>query len=742
MHVPPPPVHPANPARRPHPPIPAVARRFGALALSLLILLAACQLAIPARAAAAPGPKGAEAVPNQLIVSFRADATEAARDAAVQRRGGRTLKKLVGVDARLVELPAGRVAAAEAGAYAAEQGVRYVEPNLVYTIDALPNDPSFPNLWGLRNPGVPGADIGAPAAWDVTKGSGDIVVGIVDTGIDYSHPDLAANVWTAPAGWSLNGCGAGTHGYRVVAGAAGCDPLDDNNHGSHVAGTIGAAGNNGAGVTGVNWNVGLMALKFLDSSGRGYLADAVAVIDYAIQAKRAGVNLRVLNNSWGATTSSQALADKVAEANAAGILFVAAAGNNAWDNDSNGFYPANYTLPNVVAVAAADSQDQLAGFSNYGAASVHLGAPGVNIYSTVRGGYSYYNGTSMATPHVSGAAALVLSAPGLGGLDVAGLKDRLLSCGTALPALAGKTTTGKRLNVGRSVAGCSGGSAPTGPAPSAPSTPSTPPASGPAYALTASASGNGSVAVAPGVSAYAPGATVALSATPNAGALFTGWTVDGAPRGWANPLTLTMDSSHAVVATFAAAPTFRDVPAGDPAAEAIAELAARGIIKGYADGRFGPGDPLLRAQMAALIARAVGWDAEDHGNKFPDRGAVDTDLWRNVGTLAFYEVARGYPDGTFGPGKQVLRAQTISFITRAMVAQGYWQPQPDDPALYPNVPASSGHRADLATYVFYAGAVPGTEPTADWDGWGQPATRAWFALAQWQALQSYLGGRS
>ena len=179
---------------------------------------------------------------------------------------------------------------------------------------------------------------------------------------------------------------------------------------------------------------------------------------------------------------------------------------------------------------------------------------------------------------------------------------------------------------------------------------------------------------------------------------------------------------------------FPDVPAGHPYHEAITQLASRGIIRGYQDGRFGPDDTTLRAQMAALIARAMGWDAEDHGNRFPDRGSVDSNLWRNVGTLAFYNVARGFPDGTYKPTNPVLHAQTISFITRAMVTKGHWQPQSDNPALYPNVPASSGHREDLATYHAHAGAVPGSDPFAAWPEWNQPSTRGWFAQALWQAF--------
>jgi hypothetical protein len=201
-----------------------------------------------------------------------------------------------------------------------------------------------------------------------------------------------------------------------------------------------------------------------------------------------------------------------------------------------------------------------------------------------------------------------------------------------------------------------------------------------------------------------------------------------------------MDASHMVVASFAARPAFPDVPASHPAYEAIGQLAARGISRGYQDGRFGPADSTLRAQMAALIARATGGDSQEHGNDFPDRGSVDADLWRNVGTLAYYGVARGYPDGTYKPTNAVLNAQVISFITRAMVTQGYWvQETVDDPTLYPNIGVASGHRGDVLTYYRHAGAIPGTDPTTTWGGWDTPSTRGWFALAEWQALDSYWG---
>ena len=208
-----------------------------------------------------------------------------------------------------------------------------------------------------------------------------------------------------------------------------------------------------------------------------------------------------------------------------------------------------------------------------------------------------------------------------------------------------------------------------------------------------------------------------------------------------------MNGRHSVTARFAPRPDFSDLPRTHPNYEAVSELAARAIIRGYGDGRFGPNDTTLRAQMAAMIARAMGWDTQDWGNPFTDQGYIDPDLWRNVGTLAHYDVARGYtPEGCrkigapypcFGPVDRVIYAQSISFITRAMVAGGYWVYETEDnPALYPNVGWDTGHRQDLLTYHKYVGGIPETTPTATWDEWNQPATRAWFAQALYLALRA------
>jgi hypothetical protein len=282
------------------------------------------------------------------------------------------------------------------------------------------NDPYSDNLWGLNND----TGISARRAWDVSTGSSDVVVAIVDTGIDYNHPDLAANVWVNPGETAGNGVdddGNGfiddIHGVNTVLGAANRgNPMDDNEHGTHVAGTIGAVGDNGEGVVGINHTVKLMGLKFMDASGAGRLSDAIAAIDYMVSMKvNHGVNIRVSNNSWGGGGYSPALLAAIDRARVAGIAFVAAAGNSRQDTDLFPSYPSSYEVANVVSVAAIDTTQGLASFSNYGAESVDIAAPGVGIFSTLPSGrYGYLSGTSMATPHASGALGLLFAAePGL-----------------------------------------------------------------------------------------------------------------------------------------------------------------------------------------------------------------------------------------------------------------------------------------------------------------------------------------
>ncbi|MGA2093735.1 MAG: S8 family serine peptidase, partial [Sedimentisphaerales bacterium] len=298
--------------------------------------------------------------------------------------------------------------------------------------------------------GTANADIDAVSAWNITTGSDDVVIAIIDTGIDYSHPDLAANIWTNPGEIAGNGIDDDHNGYiDDIHGYDFCtygghirdsDPMDEHNHGTHVSGTIGACSNNHAGVTGINWHCKLMSCRFLDEDGYGNVADAIDAINYAV-----ANGAKVLNNSWGGGGYSASLAAAVTNARDNGVLFVAAAGNDSTDNDTTPQYPASYQIGNVISVAATDDDDALAYFSNYGQSTVHLGAPGVSILSTVLNNeYQWYSGTSMATPHVSGVAALLLAQNPAISLNE--LKARLIWTGDPVSALAGKTISGRRLN--------------------------------------------------------------------------------------------------------------------------------------------------------------------------------------------------------------------------------------------------------------------------------------------------------
>src|SRR5437870_3130373 len=411
--------------------------------------------------------QGKEAAANEVLVKFRPTTFQSVLQAQTAEEIDES--EWVGGTGLLRFHSSRKNVATLVSELSARSDVEYAEPNYIVHTTAIPNDPRFGELWGLQNtgqtiqgfPGIPGADISATAAWDISTGSRANVAAVIDTGIDYRHPDLAANVWSAPVAFTVTiggqsiTCPAGSHGFNAITNV--CDPLDDNNHGSHVSGTIGAVGNNGTGVVGVNWTASIMGSKFINASGSGTTANAINALEFAVQTKAAfaatgGANVRVLSNSWGGGAFSQALLDEINRANANDMLFVAAAGNSGTPNDLFPEYPASYNAPNVVAVAATDNTDSLAFFSNYGPSSVHLGAPGIDVLSTAVGSnYAYLSGTSMATPHVSGAALLVLSKCAL---NTASLKTLLLNNVDPIPSLTGLTATGGRLNVSKAIRAC------------------------------------------------------------------------------------------------------------------------------------------------------------------------------------------------------------------------------------------------------------------------------------------------
>jgi subtilisin family serine protease len=334
--------------------------------------------------------------------------------------------------------------------------VEYAEPNYIFHTALMPNDPSFSNLYGLHNTeqigGIVDADIDAPEAWDLQTGNNGVLIAVIDSGVDYTHEDLAANIWTNPGEIEGNGIDDDSNGF--VDDVRGWDfvnndndPFDDFGHGTHVSGTIGAVGNNGIGISGVDWNVKIIPIKFINSNNAGTLSAALNSIVYATL-----MNVSIMSNSW-VGGFSQSLKDTISVANDEGILFIAAAGNSNTNNDVTPVYPAGYDVPNVISVAATDGWDAKASFSSYGVATVHLGAPGVYIYSTVpkgncsycsSSGYTYLSGTSMATPHVSGVAGLIKAQfPELTSNEI---KAKLLGGVDLISSMQGITITGGRLN--------------------------------------------------------------------------------------------------------------------------------------------------------------------------------------------------------------------------------------------------------------------------------------------------------
>ncbi|MDH4240459.1 MAG: S8 family serine peptidase, partial [Phycisphaerae bacterium] len=358
----------------------------------------------------------------------------------------------------LIRLPEGMTVEDGIIALGDSNDVLYVEPNYEFkALSLIPNDPMFDQLWNMHNTGQTGgtadADIDAPEAWDMTaRGGSEVIVAVIDTGVDYTHPDLAANMWvnqaefTGTSGVDDDGNGYIDDIYGYDFAYFDADPIDDAGHGTHVSGTIGAVGNNGVGVAGVCWNVKIMAVRFLNASGSGYTSNAVSCVQYATL-----MGAKIMSNSWGGGAYSIALEDAIRAAGNAGMLFVASAGNG-WGNNNDVYthYPSGYELDNVIAVLSTDYHDELSAHSSYGLTSVDLGAPGGDsdnkiLSCFIGGGYYLMYGTSMAAPHVSGACACVWAAsPGLSHIEV---KDLIMRTVDPLPALNGSCVSGGRLNV-------------------------------------------------------------------------------------------------------------------------------------------------------------------------------------------------------------------------------------------------------------------------------------------------------
>lgn len=411
----------------------------------LLLLLTAMLVLYVANAQQGKQASPGEYVPNRVIVKFKAGQSAEAlarfKDDLKNEIQNKKTTALKLIDAELWEFSKGSVPEVVAK-WKNDPRIKYIEPDYIVRASVMPNDPDYASLWGM-------AKIQAPAAWDITTGT-NVLVGVIDAGVDYNHPDLAANIWTNPgeiAGNGIdddnNGYVDDVHGYDFYHNDG--DPMDDNGHGTHVAGTIAAVGDNGVGVTGVNWSARIMCLKFIGPHGSGSTSAAILAVEYATR-----MGAQLTNNSYGGDSYSQGLYDAIKAAGAASRLFVAAAGNSNKNIDIYKAYPASYDLDNIIAVAATTQTDLRASYSSYGATSVDLGAPGSNIKSTtLNGKYVYLSGTSMATPHVAGVAALLYSLhPAFSYEDV---KEIIMASVDTVASLKGITVTGGRLNAYKAV---------------------------------------------------------------------------------------------------------------------------------------------------------------------------------------------------------------------------------------------------------------------------------------------------
>lgn len=437
--------------------------------------------------AAWKSPRSSQFVDGEILVKFKGTVSAQSRETIVSSLGARTVARVRSIGVQRLRLTGDMSVQSAIDQLYQSGAVDYAEPNYLVHASIIPNDTQFAQQWGLRNTGqtggLSGADIDAAPAWDTITGTASVLIGVLDSGLDYRHADLRNNLYTNPGEdpWSDpndpstgnkidddgNGLVDDWKGFNFLTDNN--DVYDDNAHGTHVAGIAGAVGNNGQGVSGVCWQVRIMGLKFLNTAGDGNVGDAIEAIEYA-----ANLGVDILNCSWGGPDYSETLRNMVSYANGQGVLLVAAAGNGGVNTDDSPEYPACFEVANVISVAASDAGDQRAvwgdenentddcGFScsnvvaavpgsNFGATTVDLAAPGKDILSTVPGGYAVFSGTSMSAPYVSGAAALVLARNP--GLTPSQLKQRLMNTVDKVSAFSGLCVTGGRLNLQKALAG-------------------------------------------------------------------------------------------------------------------------------------------------------------------------------------------------------------------------------------------------------------------------------------------------
>lgn len=424
--------------------------------LSVLTILSVSALALVGQGAQTQGQAPPPEVPDEVLVQFARTAPQGRRTAILTAESATEIERFDTLDIHLARLPKGRDVAQTLVSLLRNPDVLAAQPNYIREIVGTavgppPNDPLWLDgtLWGLQK-------IQAQAVWTgYTAGNGSVVIADIDTGVNYNHPDLAANMWHNPGEIPGDGIDNDLNGkvddiYGIDTANNDRDPMDDNGHGTHTAGTVAGVGNNGVGVAGVNWNAKILACKFLAANGSGSDSNAAACFNYVVALRNKGINIRVTNNSWGGLRGNgpvpTVLQSAIDAAGQAGILNVVAAGNNNGTNiDTTPFDPASLPSPSILAVAASDQSDARAGFSNVGVTSVDLAAPGVSITSTYGSGYAALNGTSMATPHVAGAAALLSSIDPT--LPMDSLKTVLINSVDHLPAWTGVVASGGRLNL-------------------------------------------------------------------------------------------------------------------------------------------------------------------------------------------------------------------------------------------------------------------------------------------------------